>query len=1095
MKKGMLVLAMIVGCTIIVQGQSRPFRCRPCALNSLLDKWGKMNKITVIRDRELVKRLGEPVYTDSLPKDPQAAMQIVFKKQHYLGYYLNQYRELFVFDKSRQDSSGPAPFKYIILRARGKVIDAEGNAMAGTSIQRKGTGTGVKADSLGYFSLRGRRGDVLVFSCVDCKPKEIILKDSSPITVTLEHEPTSYDPAVVNGYTTLNPVENTASISRISIDQPVNSTVLESTRGQVAGMTVTPTSGVPGASEEVSIRGNNSIGQTPGWNNRPANNPLIIIDGVPMPTLLQPINQFPSMVGDPKGTGISGKGLNPLYTVNPGDIESIQVLKDAAATAIYGARGANGVIVIRTRKARWGKPVLTCSSFIGIGRITTAMDMMNTRQYLDMRYEAFANDTINWRLPNIPAGDLKIMDTTQDTDFKKWLLGGTAKITDYHIAFSEGKKRFRYFLSGSYHKETTVLPGDIYGRRIAATGDFLYKLSPKITIGFTGLTSGTQNNWTPFNPMYGMLLVPMAPPLVKNGDSLNWGSPNAYFLNPLSYFRNKLLINTTNTLLHAHGIYRIGKGWKAEVSAGYNSLVTREEARYPISAKNPAIPGVTGEFSTAVNRYETWNIEPQIQYTYYNARHDLTVQTVLGGSWLSLKNNSSTEDYNGYTRDDLLGKPDAYTDYKSTSDKSIYRYLSAFSQVNLELQKRYLLSLTYRMDESSRFGAKHRLARLGSVGAGWVIRDIDTAVQTKSTLSYVKLRGSIGLTGNDQIGDYQYLNGYTYYTGGQLYQGLPALMATSLSNPYYQWEFTRKLELALETSLFNKSLSVTVMYYRNRSSNLLINNQLPAQTGFGAIATNVDALVQNSGLELEATLYKKWGPVTYDAKLTLARPWNKLLRFPGLEQSVYAGTLVVGQSLTAERIPAFTGVNPQTGLFTATKDSIIAGNHDPKLVGGFIQTIGLGNWQLQTAWEWRIQRAPYYLLYTYKNLAPGRKADTYFMNQPAALANHWQKPGDQAPWQKFSTKGTSAINSAINNWTNSDGQLVNGSYLLLKNIRLSYELTKHFMKRWGIQKAGLFVNGENLFTITPYKGADPQVANPLVLPPLKVLTLGITLTL
>jgi TonB-dependent starch-binding outer membrane protein SusC len=1082
-------------CTYLVTGQSKDPTCRAYTLDSFLTHYENVKKIAVVWSRPAVKRYGDPVYMDCLPANLDSAFQIVFKTQRFFTYKFTRKGALLIHKKTREEIA-LMPQNCKVFWAR--ITDSEGTPLPRATIQFKDKRAGAVADEAGLFIITWCRGDILVISHINYRTRELAWNDSSGIVIKLEQEATAYDPAVVNGYVELSPLKNTATISRVLPHQPVNSTILESMRGQVAGAVFGITSGLPGASPSVNIRGYSSIGEVVGWHNRPTNYPLIVINGVPMPTLLQPLNQLTSIAGDPNEKGISARGLNPLYTINPLDIESVQVLKDAAATAIYGSRGDNGVIVLRTKRASGRSPKLTVSSFAGVGRITRAISLMNTREYLDMRYEAFGTDGTDWRTSNNLAGDLKVMDTSRYTDFKKWLLGGTAKITDNYISFSQGNSRFRSFISGSYHQESSVLPGDISGKRGSVTGDLAYySKNQKLSAGFTAFTTLTKNNWISENVMPAMLLVPHAPDFMKSGDSLNWGEGNGTFLNPLSFFKNTIIIRTSNTLVHTHVMYKMGRRFKAEISLGYNNMATGEEARFPIGAKNP-VGNPRGAITYAHNRYETYNLEPQLQYNWNNAAGNLKVASIVGGSLLKQRNTRSIDEYSGFSTDDSLGKPGAYTSFLPNHDKLKYRYLSGFSRVSASFKNQYLFSATFRMDASSRFGAKNRVARLGSAGASWIFLNRDTFELPRRVINFGKLRASTGITGNDQIGNYGFLNGYTFYSGSQLYQGLPALTAAALSNPLYQWEYTRKLEIALETSFFNRSVDLTLIYYRNRTTNQLINNLLPSQTGFSSIITNnFSAVVQNSGFELEAGINKEWKLISYSARLTLAIPRNKLLRFPGLELSPYKNTLVVGQSLTVEKILPYGGIHHQNGVYTVI-DTIprVAGNHDPKLLGGFVQTIGFRNrLHLQTIWEWRIQKASHYMLFMYNQLAPGKKNETYYMNQPADLVNHWKKEGDPAPWQKFSAKNNSTVNTAINYWKNSNAQLVNASFLLLKNIRLTYDLPPALIKKCGLRNAVFFANGENMVTVTAYEGADPQVADPLVLPPLKVITLGITLTL
>jgi TonB-linked SusC/RagA family outer membrane protein len=1074
-------------------GQVRPANNHSRSLVDFLNHYKELKHYHIVYDELLVKEKGDSVTIQYELLNPDTALILVFTQQHALTYTRTAPGVLVIKDKGEANTASGSLSSFFPIH--GRITNNKGEPLYKASIIILAKQAGTEANADGSFSIICCRGDKLYISYIGYAGKEVTVTGDAFLNITLDDAADTCDAAVVHGFPPIKPSLSTASVSTVQIDEPiVNTSIFSRIQGQVAGLNVSASGGVPGGMENVNIRGITSLGQASGWSNMPSSAPLIVIDGVPMPELA-PINQVPSMLGNPADVGIAAKGFGYMYTLSPEDVESIEVQKDAAATAIYGARGANGVILIRTRRARQGRSAFSFSLTTGFGRITTAMNLMNTRQYLNMRYEAFANDTTTWQQSALSQTyDLRGMDTTRYTDFKRMMVGGTAKINNYNFGWTKGNNLFSLLLSGTWHTETSVFPGDISANRASLTGDFIYHPGKKLTLGLTGITSHTQNNWTPFNPMLGMLLAPMAPSLLNANGDLNWGDDRGSFINPLSIFRNKLVINTFNTILHTHGTYHIGNGLKAEISVGYNNLSTGEEARFPISAKNPAMPNVTGTYASALNRFVTWNLEPQLQHTY-TTPGGLTIHSILGSSFLSMKNNKSSEVLDGYSRDEQLGRTGA-TD--STLEKTffLYRYLSGYSRVDLAWKQKLLLSLTFRLDESSRFGQNNRLAKMGSAGSGWIIKNVDTSKIHNSILSYFKLRGSLGLTGNDMgIEDYGYMSLYQPVTTVQPYQGIQALAPTVLSNPYYQWEYTTKHELATEIGMFNKHLDITLAYYLNKSSNLLIKKPLPAQTGFSTIIGNYNATVQNSGIELEASFHKKWKNISYDATLAMAWPQNKLLRFPGLEQSAFAHNLVVGQSVTVERVKTAQGVDPQTGVFKAG-DSTVAGNHDPKMLGGFNQTIRFNNhWLLQTSVEWQKKLAPYYLMYMYSYDGPGKRADGFLMNQPAELSgNHWQKPGDNATWQKFSAKPSSVANTSLDNYTGSNAQLVNASYMLLRNIRLGYEHEKAVFKKWGIKKAVFFLNGENLLMITPYKGCDPLVANPLVVPPLKVITLGITLT-
>jgi hypothetical protein len=353
------------------------------------------------------------------------------------------------------------------------------------------------------------------------------------------------------------------------------------------------------------------------------------------------------------------------------------------------------------------------------------------------------------------------------------------------------------------------------------------------------------------------------------------------------------------------------------------------------------------------------------------------------------------------------------------------------------------------------------------------------------------LRASYGTTGNDQIGDYAYLN--TWNKAARQYQGITGIFPEGLANPYYQWEVTRKLEGGVELRL-NDYFSASAIGYLNRSKNQLINYSLPGQAGFGNVIKN---FIQNTGIEADAVFKKSWGKFMWCSKLNLAIPQNKLLRFDDLENSNYANKLMIGKPLNILIVQHYTGVDSATGLFTvADPNEKLAISYDPVFFGGIRNLFHYRQFYLDTYLEFRKQEAPHLLSYFYNvTTMPGQTDQDFYSNQPAELDNRWRQRGDEAAWQKVSTSSTSQAKSAIKNWVNSDALLVDASYIRLKNVQLGYTFNDKFNKKKHIKGSSVYISADNLFTITSFKGADPELQTPLSLPLQKTVTIGLQVTL
>jgi hypothetical protein len=332
-------------------------------------------------------------------------------------------------------------------------------------------------------------------------------------------------------------------------------------------------------------------------------------------------------------------------------------------------------------------------------------------------------------------------------------------------------------------------------------------------------------------------------------------------------------------------------------------------------------------------------------------------------------------------------------------------------------------------------------------------------------------------------------------TGTTGYQGKPVANSNGLANPYYQWETNKKLELALETSWFRKKFLLNLIYYRNRSSNLLLDELLPSQTGFGVIRTNFPAIVQNSGLEVEAETRLSGPRFNWNSKLTMAIPRNKLVSFPNLENSGYRNSLIIGESVNAKKMYQYTGVNDSTGLYNfMDTTNKVTHNYDLTFFGALQETLTLGRVQLTTGFEFRVGHGMSAQAYLYNYLHPGKSNETWQTNQFATLVDHWTTAGQGAAWQKPGTLNNTGTDKAITSWLNSDAQRVNTSYMRWKFVNTRYSLPDKLCRKLGVIKASIFCNVENILTITPYQGADPETLDPLSLPPSRILTVGFQIT-
>ena len=967
---------------------------------------------------------------------------------------------------------------------QGTVKDSQGQAMPGVNVIVKGTTSGTTTDGEGRFVIDAKESDVLVFSFIGFKPQEQVVGTRSMVEIVMEDDVESLKEVVVNGgyYQTTDKLK-TGSIVRVAAKdietQPVTSPLM-ALQGRMPGVDITPVAGVAGSAVKVQIRGLNSVRPNTGTN-LDGNFPLYVIDGVPIDSSPLPA----------ASNSLLGQGFDPLSTINPQNIESIEVLKDADATSIYGSRGANGVILITTKRGvKAGATNLTLNAYHGVGQVSNMMDLMNTQQYLTMRHEAFKNDNV---LPGTgfqPDNDLLKWDTTRYADWQKVLIGGTAKITDMQATINGGNETTSFLLSGGFHKEGMVFPGDFGYRR--TTGSFsLNHLAPnqkfRLTISLN--YGGDRNNlFDDSNVLTSALtLPPNAPSLYKENGELNW--EESTWTNPLAGQQRTHDAKTDNFVSNLALSYEIVKGLSGKVNLGYTDLNSVDFARYPVSSLDPKYAMYyTAAGGDGSNRRKSWIVEPQVNYGREIGGGQLDV--VIGSTWQEGIYRSRLISSSGYSSDALIGNINAAgSTYFRRDDDNEYRYMAAFARIGYNFSNKYIVNLTGRRDGSSRFGPANRFANFGAAGLAWIITNESFVKDNLRFLSFAKLRSSYGSTGNDRIGDYKYYNTYSVTT--RKYRNFSGLHPISLYNPNYAWEITRKLEAALEVGLLNNLVSAEVAWYRNRSSNQLVDAPLPMLTGFSSVLSNFDAVVENSGWEfsLRADIVKS-EKIQWTSAVNFSLPTNKLIKFDNIENSPYAYNYVVGKPLSIIKLYSLKDVNSTTGLYEyvdTNSDGAVTSDHDMnyaqdlgrKYYGGITNTITYGPIEVSFLFQFSRQKA-----LGVSSITPG-----YQGNQPVEVLDRWRQGGDVATYQMFTQQLFGDVVDRYNQYVTSSGLVKDASFIRLKTFTLSYVFSGSLASRLNLKNLRLYIQGQNLLTFTNFYGLDPETQ--FALPPLRMITAGI----
>lgn len=953
---------------------------------------------------------------------------------------------------------------------RGVVTDQTGMPLPGVTVTIKGKNRGTVTDIDGNYSITIEPEDILIFSFVGFQAIEEAVLGRREILIRLEEDISSLGEIQINaGYYNTTRRESTGNISRVTAEeiemQPVVNP-LQALIGRMAGVEIEQSSGVPGLAASIRIRGRNSLRQSGDY-------PLIIVDGVP-------INSSPiSSIGP-----FTSQGIDPLNTINLSNIQSIEVLKDADATSIYGSRGANGVVLLTTKKGNYNKGSLfEASIYTGFSKVSNRMELMNTSEYLSVRREAFENDGDTPTEINAP--DLVLWDQTRSTDWQEEFLGGTSAFTNLNLSISGGNENTSFLLGGSYQKQGSVFPGDLGYNKATSNFSLNHRSkNRKFQVNFTA-NYGVDNNKLFFGTNFvtmALRLPPNAPLLYNEDGSLNW--ENRSFGNPLASLYKPQVILGSNLLSNMSISYILGSGISFKTNLGYSNLNSDEEVRNLLQSFNPNTwQNVILRSNHSTTKRKSWIVEPQLLYE--KEFNNFNLNTLLGLTFQNDQNTFITVEGSGYSQDHLVGNLGAANNVRINTDINIaYRYASLFGRFGLNWNKKLYLNLTGRRDGSSRFGPGKQFANFGAVGGAWIFSEESFIKNGFPLLNFGKIRGSFGTTGSDQIPDYGYLDVY------QATRGPGGLYPTQLSNPDYSWEINRKIEGAIELGFINNRILLDVSYYRNRSSNQLIGYPLPSITGFTSIQANLPAVIQNTGWEIElSTINLQNSDFSWSTSLNATFPKNKLIEFDDLDLTPYRQTYRVGQPLDISLLYKFEGIDPSTGLYTIAdingdgsfdfNDKVVISPMGREFYGGISNNIRIKNFNAGFLLEFVKQKSYSYLS---EMATPGSLG-----NNSTEILNAWREEGDNPNIQRLSQSITSLF--AHYDMLESDNIITDGSFLRLKSLSLSYHLPSEIIEGLGIEKLNFFLHGQNLFTLTKYLGLDPQGGS--VIPPLRTITTGL----
>lgn len=963
----------------------------------------------------------------------------------------------------------------------GMVTQAEDKAaLPGVNVLVKGTSTGAISDANGNYSIGVPDGAVLVFSFIGFTPQEVPVGDRNTINVELAPLVTELTQVVVTGYNTQQKRDIIGSIASVTPDKFKDIPVVgidQALQGQAAGVQVTQSSGTPGGGISVRVRGSTSISAS--------NRPLFIVDGVPVEDGGLGLREF------------GGQNDNALALINPNDIESIQVLKDASAKAIYGSRAANGVVLVTTKRGRANaRTTLTAEVQRGIIDPVSRPDLLNATELLELQREA----VINGGGDPVRQGLIPGVNNAVDTD---WLdaIFRRGIYQQYQTTASGGNDKTRFYASLNYRDEEGVQLNNRF-LRYTGTLNLDHTATPKLSFGsnltlarsrndrvkgdnfLDGVYSGAVRSlpyYTPYNEQ-GQLIGPNSPGYAAFP---NFNPVGQAVLPRFETYATKILGG-----IFADYAFLPRLRFRTKISIDYNAVTddqfepsTTAIGGYlqSVGGKGYGIYG-SGTYSTLIN-------SNTVTYGHdWNDAHHFSA--LVGNEILQRVERTAQVAARLFPRDDFsyINSPPPDNDQIATVDQGssfINRsgLLSFFGEFKYDYREKYLFSITARQDGSSRFGRERRFGFFPSFSAGWRI-SAEPFMAAYTFVDDLKLRASYGFTGNERIGDFEFLGTFS----GATYSGSSGLAPNNLENASLQWESTREFNLGLDLSVLNGRVGLTFDVYNNMTSNLLYDRPVPFTTGFGAFTGNIGQ-VANRGIEVGLNTVNTEGAFRWSTNFNLSHNVNEVVDiadslpvFRGYTVTPSGSTSVVleGQPLGTFWGLRFRGVDVATGdaIYDDINgdgaidedDGTVIGNAQPVLIGGITNRFSWKGFDLSAFFQFSYGND----ILNFSNQGLLNAGTDLANNQVRAALRRWQKPGDITDVPRYEYRADQE-GSSFNNY-HSSRLVEDGSYLRLKNISLGYNLPTKYISRFKLSNVRAYVSATNLWTLTRYTGPDPEVS-------------------
>ena len=938
----------------------------------------------------------------------------------------------------------------------GKVTDMGGLPIPGANIIVKGTTISAQTGFDGDFVINAKRGQILIVSFVGMKTIEVPASPS--MVIKLGDSSNQLETVVVVGYGTQSKKKLTDNIARVTakdIQQIPVSNVQNALVGKLAGVQITQTNGKVDGGINIRVRGAASISA--------GTQPLYVLDGIPLVTTDESSNGAPT---------------NPLLTLSPNEIESIDVLKDASSAAIYGARGANGVVLITTKRGKEGKGTFSINLSQGVSQATHKRKWLNADQYIELFTEASINglgdaveaeDTFDFLAQGTDWRNREVNTDWQDTAFQDGFN------TDADFSVSGGDAKTKYFLSGAYNNTTGIIINNAL-ERITARTNVSHKISDRFTAGMNLSFSRSeidriQDDKSFTTPLQAVAQSPLSPARLADGTA----NPNTLYANYLlamdNTFWKTIMRRVTGKV---YGELKIIPSLKANSDFSYDLLSQTEDAWY---GKNSPFMATDGEaYATSVNN-ETYIYSNYLTFDKtFGEKHNINAVAGMEFNKFNRRFQSVTSIY--FPNDSFQTIDGGAEVNAGSGNQTDYTFVSQFGRLTYSYDNKYILKASIRRDGSSRFGKNERFGSFPAFSAGWIISE-ENFLKDNATVTFLKLKGSWGKLGNAELGN---------FASRQLYESKPYNLKSGLSfsqagNDNLTWEKSTQIDFGVEFGLLNR-ISVEADYYKKNTNGLLFRVPLSISSGASTINQNIGE-VQSSGVEF--TLNTKnidSDNLKWNTSFNITTNESKVVSMPNNNKDIVTTFTInrVGENISSFYLVEYAGVDSANGdaLFvkntpntdgsldkSTTNDyseakRVVSGNPFPTLMAGLTNTMNYKGIDFSFTFQGEWGASIYNSAGKYQSVS----AD-YFDNQTTDQLKRWQKPGDITNVPQARLYGSNGTGESTRFLDKTD-------FVRLRNLTIGYSLSGNAIKELGMSSVRLYATGVNLLTFTNYNGYDPE---------------------